>query len=169
MRLDGVDDYIDTDLMQASLGNSITISAVCTAEDISNYRGLFGRHYVTIHGVNYAGLLLQFDNNFLSAGMSCNGALLPADPLKNKQISVTCVMESEKPSKLYIGGELVKVGTDAYPFVPLSNLVIGKSLDSVERYWLGTISKFMVYTRALNEEEIAHNYQVDLERFQVEV
>lgn len=155
--------------MQASLGNSITITAVCKAEDISNYRGLFGRHYVRSAGVDYAGLLMQFNNNLLGGGLASNNAVVSAEPYKDKQISLTFVMESEKPTKLYIGGELVNVGTGAYPFVPLNNLVIGKSHDAADRYWLGTISKFMVYTRTLTEEEIVHNYQVDLERFQVEV
>lgn len=55
LEFDGVNDYITTSLAQASMGNKITIAAVCQANDIGNYRGLWGPHNGSTHG-----FLLQF-------------------------------------------------------------------------------------------------------------
>lgn len=167
MRLDGINDYIATSLPQSNLGNNITISAVCVAEDTSNYRGLWGKHFINSTAGTYGGMLMQFADGQIDAGMCLNSAKVSAEGYKFKKIVLTCIMESGKPSKLYIDGQLVAEGSSGSEFIPLDNLEIGRSFNSSDCYWFGTISNFMVYNKLLAEEEIVQNYEVNKTRFKL--
>lgn len=90
---------------------------------------------------------------------------VPGQPYKNKQISLVCTIEQGKMSKLYINGKLMGENNQSTSSIPYGNLEIGRSLNNADRYWLGTISGFMVYTSILSEEEIAQNYRANSLRF----
>lgn len=166
--LDGTDDWISTPLKQSELGNSFTITAVCRADDISNYRGLWGAHAHDGYTGDYFGTLFQFQDGNIYAGFTNEGCVIvPASNYKNKTIAITCVLENLKSVKLYIGNQLIGENIPTNAFIPNGNVEIGRSLPNDDRYWLGSISKFMIYNRALTEEEITQNYEIDKVRYGV--
>lgn len=166
LRFDGIDDYIDTSLPQASMGDNITITAVCLAEATNNYRGLFGSHYSL--GEDYAGILFQFTNGKIGVGRpgSSFNLDITQDYIYNT-FTITCTLGSS-PTKVYINGTLAGTATNCEEFHTLDNLLVGCSATTwVDRYWLGTVSSFMVYNKTLTEEEIAQNYKTNTERFKL--
>lgn len=166
LRFDGVNDYIGTSLPQASMGNNITITAVCLAEATNNYRGLFGPY--NSNAENYVGMYFQFADEKIVAGRpgSSVEVNIPEDYNYNKVI-ITCVLGSSS-SKLYINGTLVGTATECEEFITTNSLQVGcSSTAQTNRYWLGTVSSFMVYNKTLTEEEIAQNDKTSKERFKL--
>lgn len=161
----GIDTIIDTGLPQAAMVDGYTIVARIYPTDYSDNRGLFG-----IYGMNkdYRGIVgLQFIQS--SSETSLKNALtfrhyidekeymigIPTSkiPLNNYHI-VICSYDGGNIGKLYVKDTLISVNEHFAPLVPLDNLIIGKGANNPNRYFKGNISHFIVYNKALNQEEI---------------
>ena len=82
------------------------------------------------------------------------------------------IFEFQKSVSVYINGNNIATENCSYAFNPATerNLIIGRSHPSQEtnRYFEGTMYNFMVYKKALNEEEIKQNYRVNKQRYNLE-
>ena len=91
----------------------------------------------------------------------------------NKKINITVVMDTGKKIQLYFNDNKMNETTCSVKFDPYltSNFIIGKVFKEnapTNRYFEGTMYNFMVYKKALTEEEIKQNYKVNKQRYDLE-
>ena len=169
---DGIDDYLDSGINQSELGQDMTISAVAMPTDLSPWRGLWGYHYgppsylgLTAQATSSGGLgLIVYQNNNTSVS-----AELAKEQVLDKVINVAVTYKGGNHFALYLNGQLVSKINTSQQFQPLtsSSLFIGKSYPDSNRYFKGRIYNFMVYQKALTEDEIMLNYKVNKNRYNI--
>ena len=171
---DGVDDYIDTGIIQNDLGQSITIQTIVNFQEIANYRGIYGYHVTPTSG--YEGIMAQCNGDKIQfvmyTGSSTGTAEIEIDKniLYNKNVQITVVMEGKKGIKLYLNGKLYgeMSTTESLNLYTNMNFVIAKSFNDDNRYFKGTMSNFRVYKKALTDSEIQQNYKADIQRYDLD-
>ena len=171
---DGVDDYIDTGIIQNDLGQSITIQTIVNFQEIANYRGIYGYH--SAGGSTYIGIMSQCNGDKIQfamyTGSSTGTAEIEIDKniLYNKNVQITVVMEGKKGIKLYLNGKLYgeMSTTESLNLYTNMNFVIAKSFNDDNRYFKGTMSNFRVYKKALTDSEIQQNYKADIQRYDLD-
>ena len=169
LNFDGVNDCGQVSNLQSKLNGPITIEMCFNSKEAKNYRGLFGNH-IGEGDNNVKGIIAQYENSqgesLLVLGYNNNLAKIDVNTTINKNISLTVEMDQSIGTKVYINGELVGTAkNDTDPIRPLEQFWLGKSYDGGDRYFVGKINNFMIYNRLLNDEEIKHNYQIDLENY----
>lgn len=174
---DGVDDYIDTGFLQGAMGNEITFEFVSTPSSTNDYRGYFGYHTANYleNGI-YNGVSFQFGENELQFSYYgddtfCGLIDLTQEEvskyLLNKKSDITIVMSTKNYIAIYINGEEIHRNTCTNNFVPdkINHFFIAKSFPDDDRYFQGTMYNFMIYRKALTEDEIKHNYGINKIRY----
>ena len=164
LAFDGINDWLDTGTAQANLGNEFTFSTRIYNKASNNYRGLWGSHVGRSDG-GIDGTTAQWTDGPLLVGYGKNIVKIPAEKVNNTWITLTVTMNVAQGTKVYINGELILQSNIAENFVPLGNLMIGKSLDSQERYFMGEMKNFLIYTRALTDQEVEQIYKIDGSRY----
>ena len=170
----GIDNMVDTGYMQEALGQHITISITTNPTSNTAYRGYFGYHAGP--PIN-KGMNLQFDDGiaygYYGENASC-GIGISGDQVKelllNKKVNITIIFDAKNRIALYINGNLIQDKNCTISFEPYPNInfIIGQSFPDVNRYFQGTMYNFMVYKKALTEEEIMQNYKVNKQRYDLE-
>ncbi len=168
LNFDGVNDFGQVSNLQSKLNGPITIEMCFYSQKAENYRGLFGNHSGSDNDIT--GIVAQYGDtsggNVLSLGYNSNVAKIDGNTTINNKISLAVQMDSSIGTKVYINGELVgKEKKDTNPIRPLEQFWLGRSYEGDDRYFVGKINNFMIYNRLLNDEEIKHNYQIDLENY----
>ena len=171
---DGVDDMVDTGYLQEVLGQQITLSFTVYTTSNSPYRGYFGYHHAT---PQYVGLQLQFNYyggpGYYGDGQVCYLTLdeeFVQSNILNKKINITVVIDTKNKLAVYINDKLIQETpcTNSFDPYPDVNFIIGKTYPTDDRYFEGTMYNFMVYKKALTEEEIKQNYRVNKQRYWLE-
>ena len=167
LNFDGENDFGQVSNLQSKLNGPITIEMCFFSQEAKNYRGLFGNHSGSD---NIEGMLAQYGNHLnedvLVVGYNSNLAKIDWNKTINNKISLAVQMDPSIGTKVYINGELVgKEKKDTNPIRPLEQFWLGRSSDGSDRYFMGEVNNFMIYNRLLNDEEIKHNYQIDLESY----
>ena len=174
---DGVDDMVDTGYLQEVLGQKITLSFIAYTTDINNYRGYFGYHEGYEGSPVNHGFDMQFNNNqinFRYFGNSINCGLSISEEtinnmILNKKTNITVILSAQDKIAVYFNGQKIEETSCTNVLEPYpENFIIGQSLPSPERYFKGTMYNFMVYKKALTEDEIKQNYKVDKARYNLE-
>ena len=180
----GIDNVVDTGYMQEALGQQITFELVITNKNTENYHGYFGEHFGPddIFTTNHnSGIEIQYHSETLRIGYWSSGdgwcgvTLSPEtirNNLTNKKSDMVIVFEFQKSVTVYINGTQIAAKNCPYTFNPAteSNFMIGRSHPSPNsnRYFEGTMYNFMVYKKALNDNEIKQNYKVNKQRYGLE-
>ena len=143
-----------------------------TANFFQNYSGVIGNGRDSAPS-NYSLQMFQYVNgnvNCAEGGQSGTLSRLsyPASNLQAGQdVHLVYSCDAENVS-LYVDGELVgrtACWTPTAPQTVSSVLNLGRAFDTADRYFDGRIYAARVYTRALNEAEIAGNNGIDRLRF----
>lgn len=165
LNFDGIDDFGTVTTIQNILSGETTISTRIYSEQYNNYRGIYGNHYGTYGSV--VGILNQFQDEMLRIGYNSNIVDLRYTDVTNKYITLTVQMGASVGTKVYINGNLISESKNeaTNPNVNGANFWIGKSYDSVDRYFSGKMNNFMIYNRILTDSEISQNYRADEARF----
>lgn len=160
INFDGVDDFGTISTISQYLQGDVTISTRIYSKAANNYRGIYGNHVGTNYGVS--GILAQYQENLMRIGYNGNIVDIPYDYVTNKEITLTVQMGTNIGTKVYINGKLVgEIKTDSNPIQPETEFWIGKSYNSAERYFLGTMNNFLIYNRLLTENEINEIYKAN--------
>lgn len=171
---DGVDDMVDTGYLQEVLGQQITLSFTVYTASNSPHRGYFGYH----GGPPFnKGFTAQFDYG-LSLGyygekVRCSFGISEAQVqnlILNKKANITAIIDVGNRIALYVNDQLIQETqcTNSFDPYPNINFIIGKSYPENNRYFEGTMYNFMVYKKALTEDEIKQNYRVNKQRYNLE-
>lgn len=167
MILDGSDDY-------AQVGDSESMKPVAqTVEIVFNRTGISNnnssnRGIVFVRWMGYTFETNAINNNKFSVSYGRNNGYLDSESLLdiNSKYLLTSTHSNNK-SKMYINSiyENEQEKTPAtYESIYTNNCTyIGKYNDST--HFKGNIYAIRMYNRALAEQEIKHNYEVDKERF----
>ena len=87
----------------------------------------------------------------------------------NKKTNITVIFNGQDKIEVYFNGQKIEETSCTNVLEPYpENFIIGQSLPSPERYFKGTMYNFMVYKKALTEDEIKQNYKVDKARYNLE-
>lgn len=150
----GVDTEIDTGVPQSALVDGFTIVLHMNPKAWNNYRGVFGIHQDGgINGLQYV------DDGIYITIFGADGhqvdTKLSTSQLPINSWSTFILSWSNGRSVVYINGELVDEKNNAAKRLkPVGNLIVGKAAPYADRYFKGNMSHFIVYNRALSEEEI---------------
>ena len=174
LSFNGVDNMVDTGYNQEVFGQEFTFSFVVNVTAGNAYRGLYGYH-IGMEGEDpFYGVSMQMNGDkaeFFYHGSSYIPTVVPVslDKILNKKQQYTVVYQGGVGVKLYINGEFIGEDLDNSYIVPYpeENFIIGQSLPLPERYFQGTVYNFIIYKKALTEEEIKQNYKVDRYRYQL--
>ena len=176
---DGVDDVVDTGYLQEELGQQITFSFTVYTTSKSRYRG-----YLGYHAANplWFGIVIQIgDTNGLSAiyygdGTNCYIDISKSEvdsKIINKKANITFVIDAGNRIQVYFNDRKMGETTCSNKLEPYpnANFMIGRvypTNDGANRYFEGTMYNFMVYKKALTEDEIKQNYRVNKQRYNLE-
>lgn len=176
---DGVDDVVDTGYLQEELGQQITFSFTVYTTSNSRYRG-----YLGYHAANplWFGIVIQIgDTNGLSAiyygdGTNCYINISKSEvdsKIINKKANITFVIDAGNRIQVYFNDRKMGETTCSNKLEPYpnANFMIGRvypTNDGANRYFEGTMYNFMVYKKALTEDEIKQNYRVNKQRYNLE-
>lgn len=179
LKFNGNNTFVDTGFTQASLGDSITISTIVNLEVIEPYKGIWGYHDGTPWWGIYAQTYGDGSGMEIVALLDDNTAasiIINREDLLNKKVEITAVMQSGVGLTVYLNGNLYGSFSTSANIVPFdsntenNHLIIGRSHysnDSGVRSMQGTMYNFMVYKKALAEEEVKQNYKVNKYRYQL--
>ena len=171
---DGVDDKV--------IEISPTVNAIYTYESTflissqqSDWGGVFGNYHHR-SGDRAGGNISAYKNNTSSSvrvayGDSSGEYRFLSTPVSVGQINHVTAVFGEGVERVYINGELRNENTNGYTPIPSID-GFGLSLgvwESVSSYTFdGDVFSVRAYNRPLTPEEIAHNYAIEKERFDIE-
>lgn len=175
----GIDSVVDTGYNQEELGQQITLSFTVYTTSNSIYRGYYGYHQAT---PTFIGMVAQiggtqgFSVAYYGNSTNCYVSIPKSEvdsKILNQKINITIVIDAGNYIRLYLDD--VKVGEticanklDPYPD---ANFMIGRVYPvntPSNRYFEGTMYNFMIYRKALTEEEVKQNYRVNKQRYNLE-
>ena len=170
----GIDNYVDSGYNQEIFGHEFTFSFIVNITAVNAYRGIYGYHIGSPNKDPFYGVSMQMDGitgNFFYHGSSYQptSVMVEVDYLLNKKQEYTVVYQGGVGVKLYINGNLFGEDLDNSYIVPYPeyNFIIGQSHPAPERYFEGTMYNFIIYKKALTEEEIMQNYKVNKQRYKI--
>ena len=170
----GIDNYVDSGYNQEIFGQEFTFSFIVNITAVNAYRGIYGYHIGSPNKDPFYGVSMQMDGitgNFFYHGSSYQptSVMVEVDYLLNKKQEYTVVYQGGVGVKLYINGNLFGEDLDNSYIVPYPeyNFIIGQSHPAPERYFEGTMYNFIIYKKALTEEEIMQNYKVNKQRYKI--
>lgn len=158
LELDGVDDYIQLPDMGAEA--AVTIEAWVMVVGDAPIPGNIG---IVSHS-GWAAGIIHFKINVEDPAImvdKADGGNIRSQPIE-RDTWYHCVYTcdtAENKLKLYIDGEMVSEGTAGANPADLTSLRIGSEFDG--RYFFGIIDEVRVYNRALSDDEVKQNYEVE--------
>ena len=163
LTFDGVNDYIETNYAPNELlGQTFTISTRVYTTDVSTYRGIYGLHSGEL---GIVGIVGQFEGGVFDAafgdGTSWRSNFISDSLFLNNWVTLTVVYAGQKYTKIYINGNLTSLLEVDSPIVMHSNLNVGRSMISNDRYFKGNMCNFLLFERELSESEIKGLYEMD--------
>ena len=170
----GIDNYVDSGYNQEIFGQEFTFSFIVNITAVNAYRGIYGYHIGSPNQDPFYGVSMQMSGitgDFFYHGSSYQptSVMVEVDYLLNKKQEYTVVYQGGVGVKLYINGNLFGEDLDNSYIVPYPeyNFIIGQSHPAPERYFEGTMYNFIIYKKALTEEEIMQNYKVNKQRYKI--
>ena len=162
---DGIDDFGTISTIAGLFQDNITIQTRVYSQQYNNYRGISGNHMGTSYGVS--GILAQYQDGLMRIGYNGNIVDLDYSLVTNKDVTLTVLMGTSFGTKVYINGELAgELHVDSNKIQPATDFWIGKSFNTIDRYFLGKMNNFIIYDRILTDDEIQQNYKADLSNYQ---
>ena len=170
----GIDNYVDSGYNQEIFGQEFTFSFIVNITAVNAYRGIYGYHIGNQNKDPFYGVSMQMSGitgDFFYHGSSYQptSVMVEVDYLLNKKQEYTVVYQGGIGVKLYINGNLFGEDLDNSYIVPYPeyNFIIGQSHPAQDRYFEGTMYNFIIYKKALTEEEIMQNYKVNKQRYKI--
>lgn len=168
--LDGVDDYIEVKNheLTSNITENITINFLFKyKENIGSFRWLVSNNSDATASTGYGLAYNPSSNNPLSFRWGGEAFYYNTKPEKNNDYLYTFVISKENSKILfYINGKLVQENIfSGNPKKSDNNLFFGKSSYNNSEVLNGIIKSIQIYNRALSDQEIQHNYQLEKERW----
>ena len=155
---------IDTGISQSLLGQTFSFSVWIYPTAESNYRGVMGEHGGTFEGFGF----MQTTNANRSAswgdGVNWNGGDVTSQvdiPLNEwTHVVWTLKAGANGSHKVYLNGVLEGEEETTTSFVPwiTTNIMIGRSYNTADRYHEGMLEELRIYTKELTQSEIDDLY-----------
>ena len=178
LAFDGVDDYIETE--KVPFNKSLTIESIVNLESATSYAPLLRlspKENLSI-GLIYFGVSNNFVENsphyMLWAGTRGDSGVVQhmsiGTFIPNQIYHLSCVLDVEnKTLSIYSDGQLIS--SLEHDIIPIEDnettLHVGRQ-HSTDRIFKGKYFSAKIYNRPLTPEEIAHNYQIEKEKFNIE-
>ena len=159
LAFNGSNNYVDTGIPFNSLTNGFTLEAVVKFDDRITGRGLWGEQ-----SPNYGPIFEWNGSTQVYAGIyntHWNWVQSVDVPYGYVHIVMT---HDNTTMNIYINGVLKS--TKAVGNIDKNSLTvkIGRSANSASNYMKGNIKAFLMYDRALNDEEVKQNYDIHVSR-----
>ena len=177
LAFDGVDDYIETE--KVPFNKSLTIESIVNLESATSYAPLLRlspKENLSI-GLIYFGVSNNFVENsphyMLWAGTRGDSGVVQhmsiGTFIPNQIYHLSCVLDVEnKTLSIYSDGQLIS--SLEHDIIPIEDnettLHVGRQ-HSTDRIFKGKYFSAKIYNRPLTPEEIAHNYQIEKEKFNI--
>ena len=168
--LDGVDDYIEVKNheLTSNITENITINFLFKyKENIGSFRWLVSNNSDATASTGYGLAYNPSSNNPLSFRWGGEAFYYNTKPEKNNDYLYTFVISKENSKILfYINGKLVQENIfSGNPKKSDNNLFFGKSSYYKSEFLSSIVKSVQIYNRALSDQEIQHNYQLEKERW----
>lgn len=153
---DGSSISIDTGVSQSVLLDDYSIAIDFTVNDwySSDHPGLFGLHS------DLAGLIgFQRNGSSIVYGFNRGGELcfnVKDFPVAQNLKLVVSYNKTTNIHYVYLNGVLIGSGSIGVPNILDDNIIIGRSFNSVDRFFNGTIRTFKIYDKFFNSSEIEY-------------
>lgn len=166
----GVFNIANKSIQNLFVGDSFTISVTykASSSSLNNYCGLFGNH-----GDGQKGLLCQYEGGKIGGLLIGQYMTQTASDIftSNTNHNITFVINKDGNDYVYLDGSLYatqsfisgRFSTNLKFYIGTSFWPSG-SLDSGRKF-RGNIYNFLLYNKALSENEIQHNYLVDQQKY----
>ena len=168
--LDGVDDYIEVKNHESisNITENITINFLFKyKENTGSFRWLVSNNSDATASTGYGLAYNPNSINPISFRWGGEVTYYNTKPEKNNDYLYTFVISKENGKILfYINGKLVQENIfSGNPKKSDNNLFFGKSSYNNSEVLNGIIKSIQIYNRALSDQEIQHNYQLEKERW----
>lgn len=168
--LDGVDDYIEVKNhnLTSNVTENITINLLLRyKENTGSFRWLVSNNSDATASTGYGLAYNPSSNNPISFRWGGEVTYYNTKPEKNNDYLYTFVISKENSKILFfIDGKLVQENSfNGNPKKSDKNLFFGKSAYNNSEVLNGIIKSIQIYNRALSDQEIQHNYQLEKERW----
>ena len=169
LNLDGVDDYIKVENKHENIYNSKSLTIEMTIEFLEtpdNWRWLLSNSVDSIGSKGFSiaysintpkGLSFRTGNNSVDTGIQ---------PKTGDKFHIIALFFENRKMRTVINGQIINNNT-ALKDLDISplNISIGKASYYQSPHLKSSIKNVRIYNRALTDEEIQHNYQIEKERW----
>ena len=170
LNLDGIDDYIEVknNSLVSNLTESITINFLFEyKENVGSFRWLVSNNGDATAATGFGVAYNPSSNAPISFRWGGEVVYYNLEPEKNKGYLFTFTSNKESgKTLLYVDGKLIR--EDDFTGTPQKsdkNLFFGKSAYNSSEVLNGIIKSIQIYNRALTDQEIQHNYNLEKERW----
>ena len=169
LNLDGVDDYIKVENKHENIYNSKSLTIEMTIEFLEtpdNWRWLISN---SVDSIGSKGFSIAYSINspagiaFRTGGNSVDTGI---QPKTGDKFHIIALFFENRKMRTVINGQIINNNT-ALKDLDISplNISIGKASYYQSPHLKSSIKNVRIYNRALTDEEIQHNYQLEKERW----
>lgn len=165
IQFDGINDYIKTTQVSSfpSGSSQYTLEINFKFETLKNRNNLLNLGIYNSIG-NANGIYIY--NSTVISHWYWNDDLRTESIIESDNIYTITVLYNGTNRRIYLNGEMV-AEDNATPNTILGNITIGDEIPNQDGFFNGKVYSVRIYDRALTDEEIKNNYNIDKYRFDI--